>query len=291
MHQRRSYGRILLVSVLVGYLEVALAVVALLLYTRTQPVSGIPFDWGALAAALFPFGTLVGVIAFLLSLLFVLPTVLLAGLLARRVGGREWWWVPPVMAALLALPLAVWAGENAPRAGDVPAFWAGATASLSLGALIARSRRSALFRRVALGGVAVVAGTGLLGALGLATGLLPTYRPPAIGPQTMTGTWVDHRGGKLVFTSDGRVTASDIGEHEPFDHPSGPSHQCTGSGTWSYEPGRDVWTQKVRVEIAGCSWPAPWSVGGTGRKPWIQQTVGDPASGKVYELRKATGGS
>ncbi|MBT2452775.1 hypothetical protein J7F03_38240 [Streptomyces sp. ISL-43] len=143
---------------------------------------------------------------------------------------------------------------------------------------------------MALWGTAVVAGTGLLGALGLTAGLLPAYEPPAIGPATMAGSWVDHRGGSLVFTPDGGVTASGVGEHDPDDDPSGPSRQCTGSGTWSYEPGRDVWTQEVRIHVQGCSWPA-WSVGGTDRKPGIHQHVGHPDSGKLYALWKAADGS
>ncbi|CAM5376696.1 hypothetical protein [Streptomyces avidinii] len=128
-------------------------------------------------------------------------------------------------------------------------------------------------------------GTGLLGALGLTAGLLPAYGPPAIEPKTMPGTWIDHTSGTLVFTSDGRVTASGVGRHRPGDHPSGPSERCSGSGTWSYEPGRDVWTQQVRLAVPGCTWP-PWRVGGTAREPRIQQKVGDPGSGRLYKLGK-----
>ncbi|MFD9336228.1 hypothetical protein ACFWBF_17720 [Streptomyces sp. NPDC060028] len=136
----------------------------------------------------------------------------------------------------------------------------------------------------------MVAGTGLLGALGLTAGLLPAYEPPAIGAATVAGSWVDHRGGSLVFTSDGRVTASGVGVHDPDDDPSAASHQCTGPGTWSYEPGHNVRTQEVRIHVPGCSWPA-WSVGGTHRKPWIYQHIGHPDSGKRYQLRKAADGS
>ncbi|MCX5199205.1 hypothetical protein OOK31_35895 [Streptomyces sp. NBC_00249] len=287
---KRSYGRMLLVSVLVGCLEVALAVVVVLLYVRTQPPPDTPVDPTALAAGLLSFGLLVGVIAFLLSLVFVLPAVALADLLGRRIGGREaWWWVPLTTAALVAPPTAAFAAYNRVEVRPALVFWAVATLALSVGGLVARPRRPALVRHVASRGTAVVAGTGLLGALGLATGLLPAYEPPAIGPATMAGTWVDHTGGTLAFTSDGRVTASGVGEHAPDDHPSGPSRQCTGSGTWSYEPGRDVWTQEVSVHVPGCSWPA-WGVGGTDRKPRIHQYVGHPGSGKRYELRKAADG-
>ncbi|MFI1282325.1 hypothetical protein ACH4U5_16495 [Streptomyces sp. NPDC020858] len=300
MHQKRSYGRVLLVSTLVGNLEVALAVVVVLLYVRTQPPPDEPPDHASITGALFSAWPLVAVIAFLLSLVLVLPAValsdlagrLLAGhlLAGRLLGGRAAWFLAPLMvAALLAPPVFGIAAHNDAQTRPTLVFWVSATASLSLGALIALPRREGLTGRVALWGTAVVAGTGLLGAFGLAVGLLPAYEPPAIGPRTMVGSWVDHTGGTLVFSPDGRVTASGVGGRHHTD-PAGPAPSCSGSGTWSYESGRDVWTQKVRVDVPGCSRPA-WSVGGTARQPRIQQEVGDPGSGRLYRLRKASGGS
>ncbi|WP_150205882.1 hypothetical protein [Streptomyces venezuelae] len=286
MHQKRSYGRVLSVSTLVGCLEVALAIVVVLLYVRTQPPPDTPVDPTALLAGLLSFGLLIGVIAFVLSLVFVLPAVALADLLGRRIGRREaWWWVPLMTAVLVAPPIATFAAYNRVEARPTLVFWAAAMAALSVGGLVARPRHPGLVRQVALWGTAVVAGTGLLGALGLTVGLLPAYEPPAIGPATMAGTWVDHTSGTLVFTSDGRVTASSVGEHNSDDHPSGPSRRCSGSGTWSYEPGRDVWTQEVRIRVPGCSWPA-WRVGGTDHKPSIHQIIGHQDSGKRYTLRR-----
>ncbi|MFD9302940.1 hypothetical protein ACFWCB_09680 [Streptomyces sp. NPDC060048] len=291
MHQERSYGRMLLVSALAGCLEVALAVVVVLLYVRTEPPPDTPVDYAALVAALFSLGVIVGVIAFVLSLVFVLPAVALADLLGRRIGGREaWWWVPLTVAALVAPPIAAFAAYNSVDTRLVLVFWADATAALSVGGLVARPRHPGLVRQVALGGAAVVVGTGLLGALGLTSGLLPAYEPPAIGAETMVGTWVDHTGGRLVFTSDGRVTAAGVGNHRPSDEPGDPSRRCSGSGTWSYEPGWNVWTQEVRVHVPGCFWQA-WGVGGTDREPGIHQNVGPSDSGKLYQLRKGADGS
>ncbi|MGW1641340.1 hypothetical protein [Streptomyces lavendulae] len=289
MDRKRSYGRVLVVSALVGCLEVALAVVVVLLYVRTQPPPDTPVDRSALAAGLLSFGMLVAVIALLLSVVFVLPAVALADLIARRTGGREAWWVPPVVAALVAPPIVAVAAYNDVRTRSVLLFWAAATAVLSTGGLVARLRRRALVGKVALWGAVLVAGTGLLGTLGLAVGLLPAYEPPSIGATAMAGTWVDHTSGTLVFTSDGRVTASGVGDHAPDDPPGGPSRTCSGSGTWSYEPGRDARTQEVRVRVPGCSWPV-WSVGGTDRTPRIYLHVGRPGSGKLYQLRKAADG-
>ncbi|MFD8293234.1 hypothetical protein ACFV2B_34065 [Streptomyces lavendulae] len=289
MDRKRSYGRVLVVSALVGCLEVALAVVVVLLYVRTQPPPDTPVDRSALAAGLLSFGMLVAVIALLLSVVFVLPAVALADLIARRTGGREAWWVPPVVAALVAPPIVAVAAYNDVRTRSVLLFWAVATAVLSTGGLVARLRRRALVGKVALWGAGLVAGTGLLGTLGLAVGLLPAYEPPSIGATAMAGTWGDHTSGTLVFTSDGRVTASGVGDHAPDDPPGGPSRTCSGSGTWSYEPGRDARTQEVRVRVPGCSWPV-WSVGGTDRTPRIYLHVGRPGSGRLYQLRKAADG-
>ncbi|GAA0289433.1 hypothetical protein GCM10010302_29750 [Streptomyces polychromogenes] len=281
----------LVVSTLVGCLEVALAVVVVLLYVRTQPPPDTPVDHSALAAGLLSFGVITGVVAFLLSALFVLPAVALAGLPRRRSGGREAWWrVPPAVAVLVAPPVVGFAAYNRVEARSALLFWAAATAALSAGGLAARSRNPAQLRRVATWGSALVAGTGLLGALGLGTGLLPAYEPPLIGPATMPGTWVDHTGGTLVFTPDGRVTASGVGEHAPGDPPDGPSRRCAGSGTWTYAPGRDPRAQRVRVLVPGCAWPPEWSVGGTGSRPRIERPLGSPESGKRYGLRKATAG-
>ncbi|WP_328961173.1 hypothetical protein [Streptomyces virginiae] len=291
MRQKRSYGRVLVVSTLVGNLEVALAVVVVLLYVRTQPPPDTPPDYPAIGAGLLSAWTLVGLVTVLLSVVFVLPAVALADLLGRRLGRHAAWWSAPlIMAALLAPPVFGVAAYNDAPTRPTLVFWAEAIASLSLGALIALPRRAGLLRRVGLWGAAVVAGTGLLGALGLTVGLLPAYEPPAIGPETMTGTWIDHTGNTLDFTPDGRVTAFGVGGRSHNGYPGDPSPSCSGSGTWVYEAGRDVWTQKVRVDVPGCVWPA-WSVGGTAREPRIQQRVGDPGSGKLYKLRKVSGGS
>ncbi|MFG2297671.1 hypothetical protein [Streptomyces sp. NPDC048603] len=175
MDEKRSYGRVLVVSVLVGYLEVALTLVVVLLSLWMRYPPGAALDYAAEGAVVITLIPLIGVIAFLLSLLFVLPSVALAALSARRIGGPEALWAPLMVAALLGPPVTAFWTYNDVATRPMLVFWACATASLSAGALIARTGRSGLFRRVALWGAAVVAGTGVLGAAGLATGLLPLY--------------------------------------------------------------------------------------------------------------------
>ncbi|MFE5858951.1 hypothetical protein ACFQ77_00150 [Streptomyces virginiae] len=291
MHQKRSYAVVLVVSTLVGLLEVALTVVVALLYVQTQPPPDEAPDYAEIGGTLVALIPLIGFISFLLSLVFVLPAVALADRLGRWLGRHAAWWSAPLIVAALQAPLLLWfAAYNDVEPRSLFVFWASATASLSLGALIALPRGDRLLGRVALWGTAVVAGTGLFGGLGLAVGLLPAYEPPRIGPEAMTGTWVDHTGNTLVFTADGRVTASGVGGRSSHDHPGNPSPSCSGSGTWVYDGGRDVWAQKVRVDIPGCGWPA-WGVDGTAREPRIHQHIGDPGSGERYKLRKTSGGS
>ncbi|WP_327738029.1 hypothetical protein OG749_33870 [Streptomyces nojiriensis] len=291
MHQKRSYAVVLVVSTLVGILEVALTVVVVLLYVQTQPPPDRAPNYVEIGAALVGTVPLIGFISFLLSLVFVLPAVALADLLSRWLGRHAAWWSAPlIVAALLAPPVFGFAAYNDTQTRATLLFWVSATASLSLGAVIALPRGEELLGRVARWGTGVVVGTGLFGALGLAVGLLPAYEPPAIGPQTMVGLWNDRMGHDLVFTSDGRVTATGVGGRYANDYPTDPSPGCWGSGTWVYEGGRDVWTQRVRIDIPGCSWPA-WEVGGTAEDPRIFQHIGGSGSGDLYRLDKTPDGS
>ncbi|WP_328788275.1 MULTISPECIES: hypothetical protein [unclassified Streptomyces] len=291
MHQKRSYAVVLVVSTLVGILEVALTVVVVLLYVQTQPPPDKDPNYVEIGAALVGTVPLIGFISFLLSLVFVLPAVALADLLGRWLGRHAAWWSAPlIVAALLAPPVFGFAAYNDTQTRATLLFWVSATTSLSAGALIALPRGDRLLGRVARWGTGVVVGTGMFGALGLTVGLLPAYEPPAIGPQTMVGLWNDRMGHDLVFTSDGRVTATGVGRRFAFDYPYDPYPGCWGSGTWVYEGGRDVRTQKVRIDIPGCTLPV-WDVGGTAEKPRIVRHIGDPGSGYLYRLDKSPDGS
>ncbi|RSS78163.1 hypothetical protein [Streptomyces sp. WAC06614] len=291
MQQRRSYARTWAVAVVVGCLEVALTAVVVVLHSRTRPPPRTPVDWGSVAAALLPFGAMVLVVACVLALLFVLPAVALAELLGRLTGGRAAWaWVVPLVAALVAVPLTLFARHNHVPVGSALAFGAVATASLSLGALIAWPRREGLTRQVAAWGTGVVAGTALLGAFGFATGVLPAYEPPRIDRADVPGRWIDPTGNSLTFTGDGRVTAFGVAVHAPGDRPGDPAPQCSGVGTWSYVPAGDGRDQRVEVSVPGCSWPAAWAVGGTKGALRLGQDVGGPDTGGRYELRKVSDG-
>lgn len=290
--QERSYGRMLLVSMLVLFLEAVLVLVVSAVYGQTQesPNAGGNYALGLLA---LPFLAVAGAfVGGAVSLVLVLPTVWLSDVLGRRFGGREvWWWVPLVAAAVALAPVIV----GAALAGAVASLaviksWLLATTMLTVPALLSRPRRRGLFVPVALWGTLVVVSAGTLGGIALYTGLLEEYHPPTITRATLFGTWSDGKGGTLAFTADGRVTASGVDNHvldESFDNVV---KECTGQGTWTFEAGKSSWNQETDVTIQGCGW-APWNVGGTEDRITLYQYIGDPDSWDLYELKKAPSGA
>ncbi|MFD9635299.1 hypothetical protein [Streptomyces violascens] len=286
MEQKRSYGRMLRVSTLVLLLEAALAVVVAMVLgqTRESPNAGGNYALGILA---LPFLAVVGVVlAAVVSAVLVLPAIWLSDALGRRFGGRTaWWWVPLAIGAVtLATVVLMMPGDRAEwvRAIEWRLLAAGL---LTAPALLGRSRRRRLFVPVLLWGTLAVAGTGVVGALALGTGLLPEYRPPTVTPAALAGTWSDGKGGTLTLTPDGRATASGVDEDTSFDDAV---KKCAGQGTWMLRPGTTAWDQAVDVTVGDCSREA-WNVGGTESRVTLYHYIGDPDSWDLYELRKAPG--
>lgn len=110
-----------------------------------------------------------------------------------------------------------------------------------------------------LWGLTAVVLTGVLGGVGLATGVVPEYRPPALTSADLVGRWSDGGGGTLTFTADGRATTDSIngGDGEP--------DACTGQGTWTYAPCGSTRPQEVDTAV-------------------------DPDCGYLYRLTSASGG-
>ncbi|MGW5343436.1 hypothetical protein [Streptomyces sp. HUAS TT3] len=285
METKRSFGRLLAVSALVLVLEVMLAAVIGVLYALTRE----PYFKGQYlqaAQAVLTLTCVVAVVALLVSLTVVLPAVALGDLLGRLLGGRNpWGWVPVTVGALLA-PLAVAGLAGGMERSTMGVTWAAATAVLSVAALLGRPRREGLFGLVAVRGTAVVVGTGLLGAFGLWTDVLPRYRPPLITAASVVGTWQDETSGSLTFEADGRVTVHGINRFRPGDRHFDPVPRCSGQGTWTFTPGRrNTWGQRVDVDVAGCPLPE-WRVAGRAGQLELYHFVGDPDARNLYELRK-----
>ncbi|MEV6550915.1 hypothetical protein AB0M57_19715 [Streptomyces sp. NPDC051597] len=273
------------ISMVVLFLEAVLALVVAVVYgqTRESPNAGGGYALGLLA---LPFVAAAG--AFLgaaLSAVFVLPAIQVAAALGRRYGGRNaWWWVPLVLAAAFA-PLAM--GAALLGAADwttAGGSWMVATVALTVPALVGRSRRGT-FGAVAGWGVLAVISVGVLGGVALGTHLLPAYHPPTMSAPTLVGTWSDGKGATLTFTADGRVTASGVQDERLDENLGSEVARCTGEGTWTFEAGRDTWSQEVDVSVQDCQW-LPWNVGGTQERPTLYQYIGDPDSWDLYKLRK-----
>ncbi len=286
--RKRSFTRMLVVSVLTLLLEGALGVAVLMVYQQTLETPNVGNVQGTsfLLLALVLGAALLGPVV---TLLVVLPAVWLGDALGRRFGGRErWWWVLPpaaVLPLIVLLPRAAATGSAASLA-DGAAQSLILTAVIAAPALTSRSRARSLLTKVAVGGTAAVLVTACAGEAALSTGLLKEYRPPVLSPAALVGTWSDGRGGTLDFAADGTVIATGV-DFESLDRDSREysTAECDGRGTWTYSPGRDTWTQAVDVSVGGCTWDG-WNVGGDTDRIDLYQYVGDPDLWVLYVLHE-----
>ncbi|MFH9265995.1 hypothetical protein ACH4KN_17315 [Streptomyces sp. NPDC017546] len=291
MKKKRLYGLSLLLSILTLHIEAGIALIVAVVYGFTQESPNAGGGGSVLFVLFLPVLAVFGLaVTGALSVLLVSPTAWLGGVLGRRFGGREaWWWVPAVAAAVSLVLVVALSGGAGPV--GIAVAWLLTTAGLTVPALLWRSRRERIFGPVMLWGLAAVVLTAVLGGVGLATGLIPEYRPPALTSADIVGRWSDGRDGTLTFTADGRVTAAGIDvDYDDDGDGDGERDACTGQGTWTYEPGGSTWSQEVDVTIDACTFDY-WNVGGTESRPVLYQYIGDPDSGDLYELTRAPGGS
>ncbi|MBC9711971.1 hypothetical protein H9Y04_05230 [Streptomyces sp. TRM66268-LWL] len=285
MGDERASGRIIWVSTVVLCLEAALALVGSVVYGQTQesPNAGGNYALGVLALPVLAAGG--ACLAVAVSAAFVLPVVRLSSVLARKFGRHEAWWVPVVVATVLATLSAAAAGAGAVDWVAAVGLWSAATVGLSVPALLGRLRRRRLVGPVVGWGMTAVIGVGVLGAVALQTNIIEAYRPPLMSPAALVGTWSDGDGATLTFTADGSVIASGVKDHELDENFDTVAKACTGEGTWTYEPGDDAWLQEVSVDLPACQW-SPWNVGGTQERTTLYQYIGDPDSWDLYSLSK-----
>ncbi|MFD8821784.1 hypothetical protein ACFV1C_05365 [Streptomyces sp. NPDC059605] len=293
---RDRFGAVLTASMSVLSVEAVIGTIALIVWEQTQESPGLPYNALGIIflIVLAPFIAVAGAaLGALLSVGVVMPLLVVAGWLGRRFPGREaWWWVPVLAAAGTAPPaLAVSAlVEAGPLAGS--GGWLAATAAVAVTALVARRlllpdrpwlSGGAMFGWVALYGTLAVVTVGVLGVIGLYAGI--GYEPPRLSTERVAGTWSDGKGGTLVLTADGRATATRIetfGLDDSFDPVV---HECTGTGTWEYDPGTGPWSQEVGVSFDDCSMDT-WKVFGSSEHPKLFVYIGDPDSWDLYILRR-----
>ncbi|WP_426404052.1 hypothetical protein ACN9M0_21245 [Streptomyces sp. R-07] len=159
----RSFARMLRVSILVLFLEAALAMVLGVVFGDTgQPEPGEE-RVSALSLLLLPFLPLMALLpAAAVSAVIVLPAVLLGEELARRIAGRPLWWqlLLSVASGALLLPLAGGWG------------WLVAAVVIAAAALITRHAVRGYFVSVLLWGTLAVLTVFMLGGIGLYSGLI-----------------------------------------------------------------------------------------------------------------------
>ncbi|MFB7190205.1 hypothetical protein ACFCZT_34015 [Streptomyces sp. NPDC056230] len=293
---RDRFGAVLTASMSVLSVEAVIGAIALIAWGQTQESPGLPYNAMGIIflIVMAPFVVAAGAaFAALLSVGVVMPLLVVAGWLGRRLSGREaWWWVPALAAAgtappALATAVLVEAGLLAGLGG-----WLAVTAALAVTALVARRlllpdrprlSGGAMFGRVALYGTLAVVTVGTLGGLGLYAGI--GYEPPRLSTERVAGTWSDGKGGTLILTAQGKATATRVETFDLDDSFEPVVHECTGTGTWLYDPGSGPWSQEVDVSLDDCTMDT-WEVFGSPEHPKLFVYIGDPDSRDLYILQR-----
>ncbi|MFE2936868.1 hypothetical protein [Streptomyces sp. NPDC059278] len=191
------------------FVEAAIGTIALFVWGLAQESPGQPYSTMGLIL-ISPFvAAAEGVLCALLTVGVVMPLLVVAGWLGRRLSGRKaWWWIPALTATATALPFlaAVTLGATGLLAGL--GGWLTVTAALATTALVTRRlllpdrpqlSGGAMFGRVALYGTLAVVTAGTLAAIGLYSGI--EYEPPRRSAERIAGTWSDGMGGTLILTT------------------------------------------------------------------------------------------
>ncbi|MFG2111353.1 hypothetical protein ACGFRB_01700 [Streptomyces sp. NPDC048718] len=293
VHERA--GAIFSASMLVLLSETVTGGIGLVMWSLTQESPVPPFTasflgWVFLvllmvfAAVIVPLGNVV------LSAGVVPLVVVLAGWAGRRFGGREaWYWVPMVAAVvLLPVPGALSALGTGVLAALV--IWLVGTAGIAIAALVARRlllpgrphlTGGVMFLRVGLWGTLAVVTVFVLSGIGLCAGM--AYEPPRLTRAGAVGAYSDGKGGTLTLMADGKATARGVRGYGGFREAGEP---CDGIGSWSFSPGRGPWDQTVEAVIEGCPDFGAWSVFGSGERPKLFISIGDPDSMDFYVLER-----
>ncbi|MFE7113643.1 hypothetical protein ACFU98_47145 [Streptomyces sp. NPDC057575] len=292
---RDRFGAVLTASMSMLSVEAVIGAIALIVWEQTQESPGLPYNALGLLFLIFmaPFMAAAGAaLGALLSVGVVMPLLVVAGWLGRRLSGREAWWWVPVLAGAGTAPSAL-AASALGEAGLLACLggWLAVTAALAVTALVARRlllpdrprlSGGAMFGRVALYGTLAVVTAGTLGGIGLYAGM--GYEPPRLSTERIAGTWSDRKGGTLTLTADGKATATRVETFDLDDSFEPVVHECTGTGTWEYDPGAGPWSQEVDVSLDDCPMDT-WHVFGTPEHPKLFVYVGDPDSWDLYILQ------
>lgn len=304
MEKKRPYGLSLLLSILVLHLEAAIALVVSIVYGVTQESPNTGVGGSAMLVLLLPvIAVFTTVAAAALSVALVLPTAWLSDVLGRRFTGREaWWWVPAVAAVVSLLVVGVVVVLSGGGAGPlaVTTGWFLTTAALTVPALLCRSRRKRVFGPVLLWGVVAVVLTGVLGGVGLSTGLLREYRPPH-GHLGGHRRHLVRREGRNTHLHGGRPghrrrrrrrRARRLGHARRRRRrgSGGRPQQLYGAGHLGFRARREPLVAGGRRELRRML-VRHMEHRRHGGRPTLYQYIGDPDSWDLYKLTRSTGSS
>ncbi|MGW1410136.1 hypothetical protein [Streptomyces sp. NPDC002403] len=178
---RDRFGAVLTASMSMLFVEAVIGTIALFVWGLTQQGPDRPYNtMGPILMAPFV-AAAEAVLCALLTVGVVMPLLVVAGWLGRRLSGREaWWWIPALAAAATALPplAAAVLTETGLLAGL--GGWLTVTAALAAPTLVARRlllldrprlSGGTMFGRVALYGTLAVVTAGTLASIGLYAGI------------------------------------------------------------------------------------------------------------------------
>ncbi|MER6912390.1 hypothetical protein ABT354_12030 [Streptomyces sp. NPDC000594] len=209
--------------------------------------------------------------------------------LAERAAARTTapWLTEPRWRALLAVVLAavhatVWALLGF---GFLTAWaWTAASAVAPLLAVSAARRRARVrefgavavwFRSIATAILAAPVAFGLVLAA-LATGVLPEYRPPALGAAELRGVWEGPDGATLRLEPGERAVLIN------FDDGTGDS--CDGTGSW-WPKTNGTHRDTVTLTPDGQCPASEWWIGGTAEEPELYEPTGYEGGPYIFRRR------
>ncbi|MGW7385947.1 hypothetical protein [Streptomyces sp. NPDC054794] len=250
---------------------------------------------GALGALCLLVGVplLLPVLGMALTFVLTLPSVVLARLAARRLGGPSWLWhlVAPVAPALVwgAVTALLFSWPLTTTVGVLTAL--GVLPTLGVAYVRGRTWRPwGVWWRAALGsaGLFVLAFGG--GVLATESGLIKQYEPPKLSTARLVGEWHGPHGAVLRLGPDGHAEAAGLpAEPSGDDWPEKEFVRCDGTGTWAREDGEsDGGREGIGLRLKGdCGEETHWSFGGSVDAPELFVIFGELDGGEPTILRPA----
>ncbi|MFJ9834469.1 hypothetical protein ACIRU2_24265 [Streptomyces sp. NPDC101169] len=244
--------------------------------------------FGAICVLLFA-PLLLPLLGMALTFVLTLPSVALARLAGRRIGGPSWlrYLVAPLG------PAVVWGGLTVPlwsfttsvpvltALGVLPALWVGCARGRAW-------RQWGVWWRAAAGSAVLFFAALGAGILATETGFVEQYRPPELTTARLAGVW--HGGGaELRLSPDGRATAVRLPAEPPgYDWLDHAYVKCAGDGAWKPHHRDDLGRDGILLRLDGdCGEDTDWSFGGTEADPELYVLFGDPDAGRLWILKRA----